>query len=244
MLDRGPPLRTERVTAANRQPAMAGAIVTAVLIVLALAKPWDDGTQTHVPSAIASPASVGVTSVSIAAPTRVPDATMDPLMARKQCQDPNLWRLVTVERSGPLEGRSLLPVTLVAAAGPADPRIVPQIVRAGALLALGYCLPTEIHADVTSTERDVQIWQAVVDGGPIPLADAEVADLALAAVGEVYLTPGTSSSRGENAAVRAPPTWPEGRYVFEMPADQPGGVPGWFAFEFSATAVAVGGSQR
>jgi hypothetical protein len=66
-----------------------------------------------------------------------------------------------------------------------------------------------------------------------------VADTGLASVGEVYLTPGGDESSDGSGAARPPPSWPEGRYVFETPADRSLGAPGWFAFTFLSTAIAV-----
>ena len=156
---------------------------------------------------------------------------------RKQCQDPRVWRLVTIERSGLLLGRSPLPVTVVAASGPEDPAIVPQTLRTGALVALGYCVPSALHADVAAAEQLVAIWAPAGTRGLVPLTDARVMDAPLASVGEVYLAPPGSAAFAESDA--SAPSWPEGRYVFEIPADSPSGSAGWFAFTFTSTAVAA-----
>ena len=251
MPERRSPLRTERVAAASRLPAMLGTSLVIALVLIAVLKPWAAAAPPGVSVAASSSggAAAGANGADQAAggerrrgenagATTAPDPTIDPLTMRKQCQDPDVWRLVTIERSGPLLGRSLLPVTLVAASGPEDPAIVPQIVRTGALVALGYCVPSAIHQDVTAAEESVHIWDAVGGRGPARLGGARIMDAALASVGEVYLAP--PGSVPAPTTDRSAPTWPEGRYVFEIPADSPSGSPGWFAFSFASTAIAVG----
>lgn len=245
MPDRGSPLRTERVTAASRLPAMLGASVVIALTLLAVLKPWAAAAPPNVPMGTASPTEPAVSATAAgggragenAQATPGPDPTIDRLMMRKQCQNPDLWRLITIERSGPLQGRSLLPITLVAASGPTDPAIVPQGLHTGALVALGYCVPSALQADVAAAEQAVVIWQAVAGSGLVRLSGARVMDAALASVGEVYLAP--PGSTPAPATGTASPTWPEGRYVFQIPSDSPTGSPGWFAFAFASTAVAV-----
>lgn len=214
-------------------------MLVGAFILLAVIKPWQ---ATAAPAtdlgSLREPyqrvSSSGAAASGGAAPTPVAP-TLDPLRTRKECQDPDVWRLVTMERSGPLVGRSLLPVTLVAATGPADPAIVPQSVHTGSLLAFGYCMPTVVHADIAAAEEAVAIWRSAAGGRLVRLANERVLDASLASVGEVYLGPPLA---GPAPASGQPDTsWPEGRYVFETPPDVPGGEPGWFAFVFASTAA-------
>lgn len=80
------------------------------------------------------------------------------------------------------------------------------------------------------------IWDAVGGRSLVRLTGARVMDAALASVGEVYLAPpGSPPTAASDASGQ---TWPQGRYVFELPADSPAGSPDWFAFTFASTAAA------
>jgi hypothetical protein len=234
------------VAAASRLPATLGTSLVVVLVLLAVVKPWAPAAaplSQPGPASSGEPAAGGAGVARGAPPgenaraTRAPDATIDPLTLRKQCRDPDVWRLVTIEQSRPLVGRSLLPITLVAATGPDDPNIVPQLVRTGELVAFGYCVPAAIHPDAAAAEAAVAIWAQVDGRVTVPLSDARVMDDALASVGEVYLAPpGGAPVPGSGAPQ---PTWPQGRYIFRIPGDSPASDPGWFAFSFTSTAVAA-----
>jgi hypothetical protein len=156
-----------------------------------------------------------------------PDASLRPGVRREQCQNPDAWRIVTVERSGPLHTRTLLPVTPVAAAGPSDPAIEARPFHAAELIALGYCVPVVNDPDLAATEAGITLWRRSAAGPAAVLHNAPVLDQALAGIGEVYLGPAPAL----HAA-----TWPDGTYVFEVPDALPGGVAGWFALDFSGNA--------
>ena len=155
--------------------------------------------------------------------------SLEAVLRRRQCQDPNEWRIVTTEVSGPLWSHSLLPVTPVAASGPADAAIVAQSFHAGQLFAIGYCAPLSFGTYAETHDR-VTVWQQVPGGRVTALHDLRVLDPGLASIGEVYLGAGTASQ---------PASWPDGRYVFEAPGAGPGGSVGWFALVFSSSSLAL-----
>jgi hypothetical protein len=161
-------------------------------------------------------------------PTPLPSVEL--VVKRRQCQNPDAWRIVTTEQSGPLRSYSLLPVTPVVATGPTDDRIVPHAFHAGELFAIGYCVPVSADSNVATAEARVLIWQQVPGGRFNALHDLRVLDPGLASIGEVYLGAGSTSH---------PTSWPDGRYVFEAQGAGPGGAAGWFALAFSSSGVAI-----
>lgn len=130
-----------------------------------------------------------------------------------------------VTQSGPLSGATLYPVTPTPASGPADASIVPVRVQAGALSALGYCVPWGKLSDLGAAEARVSVWRRSSHGAAVRVSGLRVTDPALAAVGEVYLAP--SSGRT---------VLPDGQYLISVPAGT-GGAPAWFSFAFSSTGV-------
>lgn len=245
MEDRRSPIRTERIGSSNRSPFLLIALLAGAIGLAAL-KPWDTGRPTPSLPAAAPTVSVpgglpGVVAVRpsprlaqtpppSAAPSTAPTpgASLLLVLRRRQCLSTAAWRLLTMEQSGPLQSRSLIPVTPVAASGPADPSIVAYQYQVGSLRAIGYCVPTAVDPDIGATESSVVIWQTLPGATPTIVEGATVVDPGLAEVGEVYLAPGGAGS------------WPDARYVFQVPGAGRGTPPGWFALDFTARA----GGQR
>lgn len=228
MQDSAGPVRTQPIGSSNRVLVVL-AILVAGLIALAAFKPWDtrlagsggadgDGPLAGVGAEADAKPAPNLTSPSV-------DPSLELVARRKQCQNPDAWRIVTMERIGPRHTRTLLPVTPVAAVGPSDPAIVARAFHAAELYAIGYCVPVADGRDVAATEARLTLWQRLPDGQPVVLHNLVVLDPALAATGEVYLGP----SGGLGTA-----GWPSATYVFDVPGAGPGGAVGWFSLDFSA----------
>jgi hypothetical protein len=207
--------------------------LAAAFIIVAWLKPWDAGTgvgdrSRALPAEVrASALDLAVATLDTASPTPVP--SLELVLRRRQCQNPDAWRIVTMELTGPLWSHSLLPVTPVAASGPGDSAIVPQPFHAGQLYAIGYCVPLSADREIAAQDR-ITIWQQLPGGRLTVLHDLRVLDPGLASIGEVYF--------GAGSALQ-PVSWPDGRYVFEAQGAGPRGIEGWFALAFSSSSLAV-----
>jgi hypothetical protein len=237
VLDRGSPVRTERVAGSSRPLVMlvAAAIVSMLLVV---AKPWGPSVSGPSPDAAALPnpapagpvgrsrQAVSPRGAAAIAPPRVAapsvDAETAAALGRRQCWNPDLWRIVTRERSGTSDVRSLFPIDPVAASAPSDPAIEVQTVHASQLLGIGYCVPLGMSPEVATLERHVVIWNRSGDGSYVSIRGARVLDQGLYDLGEVYLGPPAASPQ---------PAWPAGRYVFELAGAASDGSPRWFAVD-------------
>jgi hypothetical protein len=223
-------------------PALATAMLAVGLLVL-VAKPWA-GEPQRPGASLADRATPGarlvpslITGQSLpdraaaepspnpasASPGR-PSANAQLAEARRQCYNPDLWRIVTNERTGSTESRSLFPTNPVAARGPDDPAITVASIHASQLLGIGYCVPVGIDRDVSTIERQILIWRQSPSGAYAPVRNTRVLDQALFRLGEAYLAPPIGAPAG---------TWPGGRYVFEVQRSAAGGAARWFALDFA-----------
>jgi len=224
------PVRMQSVGGSSRMTGFLVLVVTLFVVVAAL-KPWQGSEPRSPAPAAARPGPSDSRESSrpdLLSPS--PDPSLVLLARRQQCQNPDEWRIVTIERSGPVHSRGLLPVTPVAAAGPYDSSIEAHPFHAEELIALGYCLPVVDHPDPLAAEARVTVWRRSPAGPTAALRNLPVLDTALAGIGEVYLAP---------APALHATTWPDGTYVFEVPGAMAGGRAGWFALDFSAN-VGIG----
>lgn len=241
MQEKRPPVPVERVAGSNRSVAVATAVVVIGLLLL-VAKPWTGTAERRPPSpqsqaaveAAPSRSSVGVGSAAGSAPaapaTPVPPIVGPELavavLARQQCQNHAVWRVVTHERTGSSETSSLFPIIPVVARGPADPSITAATIHASQLLGIGYCIPVTIDRDISAIERQILIWKQSTAGNYAAVSGTRVLDQGLFSLGEAYLGP----PDGAPAA-----TWPGGRYVFEIRDVASHGTARWFALDFAPT---------
>jgi hypothetical protein len=222
------PVRTQSVGGSSRRTGLIVLVVTLLVLVAAL-KPWQGNEKRSPGTDVARPGPSdgrGGARPDLVSPSPEPSLVL--LARRQQCQNPAEWRIVTIERSGPVHSRGLLPVTPVAATGPSDSAIQAHPFHAEQLIALGYCLPVVNHPDPLATEARVTIWRRSPAGPAAALRNLPVLDPALAGIGEVYLAP---------APALHATTWPDGTYVFEVPGAMADGKAGWFALDFSANAT-------
>ena len=105
--------------------------------------------------------------------------------------------------------------------GPADRTVALTRHYAGALRALGLCVPGAEAAVATLDLGRVVVWQVHADGTFRAIDHPVVVDEPLYAAGEAYWAPPAGESD----------TWPAGRYVFEIrPAVA--GPSRWLGIEF------------
>jgi hypothetical protein len=146
-----------------------------------------------------------------------------------QCFPSLTWRVASLQRVAEREVRS---------AWPATPEPQPRVRRAATptlsgtgVEAIGYCTPGVDDVTRSESVMDVSLWRRARSGALVMVENAGVLDPALAAVGEVYLSPPPS------LAVAG--AWPAGEYFFEIrkhgtsPAANDGGS-SWFAIRLVA----------
>jgi hypothetical protein len=201
--------------------------MVAIGLLLLVAKPWGGTAERARPSlppqaADAADTPPGPASAGAAEPT--PRAELVAALGRQQCHNPVVWRVVTHERSGSVETRSLFPISPVGASGPADLSITGATIYASQLLGLGYCIPIAIDPDVSAIERRILIWEESSAGHYTVVTGTSVQDQGLFNLGEAYLAPPIGAPAG---------TWPGGRYVFEIQHAAADGTALWFALDFA-----------
>jgi hypothetical protein len=228
-------LRVQRVDAGRKHGPVVVVAVIAGLIAVALWKPWDGGPPfrpiAQLPSAVATATSTPRVAARspvedvATVPTATPQATLDPVLAavlhRRDCQSGEGWRLVSWERDAGQDSRTLWDITAMSAT--ADGALSrPYRVWSEHVVAIGFCPPGATPTIRAENATSVTLFRELDDGDPQHVADARFADPALAAVGEVYLSP--------PAALSDTGGWPEGRYLFRVdPAPDFSG--GWFAVQ-------------
>ncbi len=230
MQDSTGPVRTQPIGGSNRGLSALVLLIVG-LIALAAFKPWETPLARSLDADAGAPVvgAAGMQANATASPSLTspsPDPSLELLVGRKQCQNPDDWRIVTMERTGPLNTRTLLPATPVVADGPSDPAIVALPFHATELFAIGYCTPVTDGRDVLATEARITVWQRLPDGRQTVLRHLRVLDPALATTGEVYLGPAAASNTT---------TWRDAIYIFEAPGALPSGAAGWFSLDFSAS---------
>ena len=192
-------------------------MLAVAFVVLALLKPW---------TAISGGAGAG--TISPPPPTATPPSpspTVDPALAaaldRRQCQSDTGWRLVTRERDGDIDSRTLWEVPQLApTASLALDR--PFRLWAQAVMAMGFCAPGATAELRVEEATHVTLSRVLDDGHIASVTNTIVTDTELAALGEIYLAPPKAMSPAG--------IWPAGDYLFRV---QPRGsdAGGWFALQ-------------
>lgn len=230
-----------------RLPAVVGVLVA--FIALAIAKPWDAGGRSGAgaegPAVAARTAMATATRITLPSPaTASPDAASVAAFetrGRRQCQQWDGWRAVSVERLRGSVRRSLFVVDPVAATSATDPHIPTARLYAEELRGIGYCAP-RAATEVPVPAPRVRIWQVVDGGVPRRWDDLASLDEQLSLAGEYYFARPRDLAGAEGA-------WPPGRYVFEIrPAAAAGGGDPvrslWFAIDFQNIAGPVAGATQ
>lgn len=217
----------------DRRP-VAGAAVVAMLVMVALLKPWSsDGTAavgaTGSPSHTA-PARAAATSE---APIDLPAMALDP--PAKDCYADSGWRVCMLGESAGHEIRTWLFGTArkasAAAIGTTTPAVL-VITRGGAGLGL--------YAPRSSRER--LTGQSVVSAWQIREGTGVTSWIALQQVASIgtYDMPAGAVYRPPPEGLGSADRWPTGRYIVRLQATT-GGWERWFGMEVSESVPAVDG---
>jgi hypothetical protein len=206
---------------------LVGAALTAVVLVLAVLKPWgapvgtgqaaDAGLPSGGPAA--GPASPGLTPTPSATPPGIG-------MPGGQCFPGTDWRLFALEDS---DGRRLqhwLSIEPGPATGPRDPAVPFVPVVTDRLLALGFCVGS--GPDGPDPLVGVRAW-ALASSSRSPAVPIVLDPLAAYLphepnLGAVYRPPPGSTGTAGAA-------WPPGRYVFAVLQGAPEGDKWWFGVD-------------
>lgn len=223
------------------RPARAVATLGALLLLLAIAKPWGQAS---------SPATTGSAlgdlisaALPTAPPVRAPAVryTTPPLApadlaAAELCRWPSGWRVFAHQNWLGKQVRSWTAMRPIVASRPGDPTIPVVRLRSEAIPLLGFCAPVggAASASATASARArasvsavgspapaISVWRVEDDAPPVPVPVARVDPDAPSALGSL-LAP---LERG-----RQLPTWPPGHYVFRVSEAGPaaGASPGWW----------------
>lgn len=201
----------------------------ALLAGVLLLKPWANGPPQPID---ALPTDVALVPTATPGPTPAP--TIDPMVLadlRRQCQSPTDWRMVTAETSAARQTRTMYAAYPAFSNGPSDRSLALSHLYAGALRAVGVCVPRAEDNAVAAELSRVVLWQISDDGAVRQIRNPLVIDRPLYLAGEAYWAP--PSGEGN--------TWPEGRYVFEIETND-GGPSRWMGVEY--VRVGVGGTAR
>jgi len=210
--ERGEPTegRLVRVRSDDRRPLLAGVIVVAAILALAVLKPWADpgdpsrAVEADAPSA--GPGGVAAAPGPLATPSATPPGYGAP---GGQCYPGAAWRVFALETrtGGPIQHwLSIEPGT---AASPRDPGVPLVSIVTDRLLALGFCVGSQ--PDDVRSSVEARAWTLAPGASAAPVALAPLVEYMPRQVdlGAIYQPP--AGSPGEASA-----GWPPGRYVFAV----------------------------
>ena len=199
--------------------------IVAVLVSLAIVKPWGGDDTTSGAGALATGAATDEPGPSAAA-TRVPPSASAGIDAdvTRACLDPGSWRVASVEAYGAQTIRVWRAIEPGAASGPADPAIPSVLVVSEGVSDLGWCAPVE-GPDRPMGETAVAAWSLRGETArPLRLVRTELTPRP-SGFGAMYAP--SSAFVGRQAPVT--PGWPAGRYVFRLRSAD--GVERWFGVD-------------
>ena len=200
--DEGPQLERVKRSDNRRWPLLAIGLGV-VLVALATLQPWSTSKPT--PSDATSTAD-GSHGAGVAGQATGDLPAVDPLGLYPQCFPSTDWRVASLQQTITLKVRTAWPVA--AAPLPSAPAATTPTLFGSGVEAIGFCMPGMDELTRTQYVSDVSLWRQKPSGSVVLVADAGVLDPALAAQGEVYLTP--------PASISADGTWPPGDYFFQV----------------------------
>jgi hypothetical protein len=189
------------------RPASVVVIAAALLVAVALVKPWGSPPRLELPAPAAR-------TVPSATPTPTPaptPVTADSLVA-PFCFQPSGWRVFAAERWSDRDVRSWRSAeTFAAATGPGDPRIPVTPLASQWVMTLGYCAPVA-GPERPGAATSVTVFRLLGDGDAEVLSLERVQPLLRASpLGAVYAPPpmaGSTAGPGSG--------WQDGTYVFRF----------------------------
>lgn len=258
-----PPIRVETVPVrrAGRWPALLVGLA-AVLVGLAIVKPWggaDDGRADPVapsPLAVALATVVASPAAQVSAPAAVVSADAAPvaLLPGQVACDTLDWQLVTLGTLLRWTVRTWTPITPVEASGAADPSIPDLSLGSSDVVGMGACAPSNGSERTGTASRIVAAWrQGAATGLPAAAGGAATGGAAASAFGRVGLADLDRLSAGGLAAATSlrpasvaelvrpfPATqrgrWPAGHYVLLL-ASPDAGPDRWIAVDIGTAGT-------
>ena len=241
------PVPVAKVGARSRAVPV-GIALAALLLALAVVKPWGAGAggigeragragpPARTPTPAVGPGPVGTLPPGIApagawacCSTSGPTA---PLVVGGMpvCYAPDGWEVVADVPEARFRSRTWIPVTTTAATGPADPRIRYARLVAGRVTALGFCAPSDT---APSGRLNATLWASGTSG------PSTSADRSAGTGGPGYRPVATlGGAAAELGAIVSPaagsPGWPPGRYVLDVRTGPPADGALWFGLEVAA----------
>ena len=213
-------VRVERVGGVPTRFIASVAIVVGALAV-ALVKPWGGTAPVRDQTA---------PGFDFASPTPSPGG--DPALAaaqlRAQCNQPPVWRLITMETSMLGDTRTMYGILPATASGPTDASIPAVDLHADRLFGIGICSPfAGANPTLPGPVIGVTIWGLSPTGEPSRFDQTPALD----ELGEAYFGPPRTET-DPLVAGNHNPTWPPGRYVIQIDRGDAQGATLWFALEF------------
>jgi hypothetical protein len=234
-----------RIAGPGRGPGLAAA-AAAVLLVLAILKPWGAIPGFDAPGAPDGAGGQGGRPAPLpggAQPLPSPSPSEDPLAdLERHCPQPSGWRVFAHEHwSGGIvrSWKSLSPVR--EASGPLDPTIPLVPVTSQQVPLLGYCAPWR-GPDEPPSDATLTVWRLTPDDRtgtlvPEPLRLERALPLQATSLGALYEPPAAAAGTGYGPPLsrgpRASSSWPAGTYIFEL-ADG-AGFQRWWGVQVSIT---------
>ncbi len=222
------------VPRSSNRGLLLGATVIAVVLVLAVLKPWGAPGGPGEAAVPGLPSAGPAAADSSPGPTATPSATSPGLdEPGGQCFPGTDWRLFAIEVNEGRPRRHWLSIEPGLATGPRDPAVPFVSVVTDRLLALGFCVGSGPDGPPPLTR--VQAW------APAPASAGQDVPVALAPLvaymphdpdlGAIYQPPPESTG-----AVRT--VWTPGCYVFAVQQGPPVGDEWWFGVEVVAAPSA------
>lgn len=225
------PVPVVRVGRADRKLG-AGIVAVALLLAIAIAKPWtDDGLPAaHAPDAppSAQPSAPQPSAVAeIVSRIGTGTGALITSDSTTTCFGTLDWELVTDGRFLGRPSRTWIPVDASVAQDPLDPSIPILRVTSSSVLAMGFCAPVSTSA-LSGGSWGATLWRLGSSGSSRDRTFRPVARLT-----------GASEDRG---AVASPPStvrggaseWPPGTYVLEVHDGMSSHAETWFGVELRA----------
>jgi len=185
------------------------AVVGAVLLLVAIVKPWGQPAATPEPARPARPAATGAVATD-AGPVAEP-----PCVSKH-------WLIEADERWGHDLVRTWVLTDAVEATGPLDPAIRFVPVAAHQVLSLGYCPSVD---DEAGLHTKVTVYRLDPTLGIVAIVPYQMPREADAAANVLYrLAPRAAGSQSPDAV-----SWPTGRYVLRV--DGPAGYRRWLGVD-------------
>lgn len=206
------------------------ALALALLLALALWKPWDPGGVEFSKVTPSATPGEAIVSDSRSEPSTATPAPLAPTPAPPvhpdaiACISDRGWRAVTRDVTAGRESRTWIAVDPAVAGGPQEESIPTVRLVVGRLIAIGYCVPAELSDD----SRDERLWRIELDGSdpaappgpaiPIPVSPLQTLVPRASGFADMFGPPPGQSR------------WSAGRYVFAV--DLGGSVRRvWFSIE-------------